>query len=187
MKTLKKSLLTAFLTALVFTVNMNLHAQNKASTITYINRSFSADSGLVTKERIKNLFRRMVLYTDSLKLRGDTTRLAIKTTGTGVGIAGATGATDKLEVQGNLSLTQAGNKIKVATGSNASIGTATLVAGTVTVNTTAMGANSFLFYQRKTAGGTTGKYSYTQVNGTSFTINSDSNTDTSTLNWWIIN
>lgn len=171
---------------LLFTLNINfLQAQNKQSGIKHVNAML--DSGTITKKTIKNTFWRVFTGIDSLKLRGDTTRLAIKTTGTGVGIAGATGATDKLEVQGNLSLTQAGNKIKIATGSNASVGTVTLVSGTATVNTTAIGANSLLFYDRKVAGGTTGKYSYTQVNGTSFTITSDSNTDTSTLNWFIIN
>lgn len=186
MKTIKKSLCAAAMAfAMMFTLNFDLQAQNKASAIKTINAM--VDSGLVTKTRLKNMFWRMTLQTDSLKLRGDTLRLALKTNGTGVGIAGATGATDKLEVQGNLSLTTAGNKIKIATGSNASVGTATLVAGTVTVSTTAMGANSLLFFARKTAGGTTGKYSYTQVNGTSFTITSDSNTDTSVLNWWIVN
>jgi hypothetical protein len=75
----------------------------------------------------------------------------------------------------------------IATGGAATAGTATLVAGTVTVNTTAMTATALLFTQRKTAGGTVGfQVTYTQVNGTSFTINSDSALDTSTFSWMIV-
>jgi len=96
--------------------------------------------------------------------------------------------TDKLEVAGNISLTSAGNKIKIATGSNASLGTATLVAGTVTVNTTAVATGSTIMLTCNTPGGTQGFLSYgTIVNATSFVITSSSATDTSVVNWWVLN
>lgn len=101
---------------------------------------------------------------------------------------GAVPTTDKLEVTGNISLMSAGNKIKIATGSNASVGTATLVTGTVTVATTAAATASKIFVTVVTPGGTQGFLSVpTIVNGTSFTINSTSGTETSTVNWWIVN
>ena len=49
-----------------------------------------------------------------------------------------------------------GNKIILPTGSNASVGTATLVAGTVTVSTTAVKTTSLIYFTVKTASGTQG-------------------------------
>lgn len=72
------------------------------------------------------------------------------------------------------------------TGAAARCGVATLVAGTVTVNTTSIGANSFVFPLRVSVGGVVGHLTYTQVNGTSITITSTSATDTSTVVWWIL-
>lgn len=76
----------------------------------------------------------------------------------------------------------------ISTGGAATAGQLTLgVGGTLTVNTTAMTATALLFCQRKTAGGTIGfATTYTQVNGTSFTLSSDSALDTSVYNWWIV-
>lgn len=68
-------------------------------------------------------------------------------------------------------------------------GTATLVAGTVTVATAAVGASSKIFLTCNTPGGTIGFLSApvaSIVAATSFVINSVV-TDTSTVNWWIIN
>ncbi|MFY7883641.1 MAG: hypothetical protein ACOVOV_02215 [Dolichospermum sp.] len=108
-----------------------------------------------------------------------------------VGIGTAPSSTDKFQISGNISLVTAGNKIKIATGTNASIGTsAAMVAGTVTVNTTAVTANSRIQLTINTVGGTVGVLSAPTASiiaGTSFVINSSSNTDTSTVNWWIIN
>jgi hypothetical protein len=98
--------------------------------------------------------------------------------------------TDMLEVTGNLALMTAGNKIKIATGSNASIGTATLSSGTVTVSTTAVATASKIFVSCDTPGGTQGFLSAPTtsiVNATSFVINSSSGADVSTVNWWIVN
>lgn len=74
--------------------------------------------------------------------------------------------------------------------SNVSIGTATLVAGTKTVTTTAVKTGAKIFLSVNTPGGTQGFLSAPAAsitNGVSFVINSTSATDTSTVNWWIIN
>lgn len=97
---------------------------------------------------------------------------------------------EKLQVDGNLSLTTAGNKIKIATGTNASVGTATLVGGTVTVSTTAVTASSKIFLTDATTGALTNIGTPTVgtiVAGTSFVINSSNVLDTSAVNWFIIN
>ena len=106
------------------------------------------------------------------------------------GFGATTVPTDKLEVTGNIALLAAGNKIKIATGSNASMGTATLVGGTVTVNTTAVATGSTIFLTCNTPGGTQGFLSAPAAsitNATSFVINSSNVLDTSTVNWLIIN
>ena len=101
---------------------------------------------------------------------------------------GVTAPAEILDISGNLSLRTAGNKLKVATGTNASIGTATLVAGTVTVSTTAALTASLIYVTVKTPGGTQGFLSApTITNATSFVINSTSATETSVVNWWVIN
>lgn len=89
---------------------------------------------------------------------------------------------------GNLSLGTAGNKIVIATGSNASVGTsAAMTAGVVTVATTASSATAKIFYSRNITGGTPGNVSITAQDGTGFTLTSTSATETSTFNYWIIN
>jgi len=98
--------------------------------------------------------------------------------------------TEKLDITGNLKLNTAGNKLKIAKGSNASVGVATLVGGTVTINTTAVLTGSDIFCSVRTPSGTQGFLSTPEssiINGVSFTINSTSITETSTVNWWIIN
>lgn len=90
---------------------------------------------------------------------------------------------------GNLSLATAGNKIVIATGSNASVGTSAAMSGTpgaVTVSTTACSATAKIFFCRATTGGTPGQVSITAQDGTGFTLTSTGN-ETSTFNWWIIN
>ena len=69
-------------------------------------------------------------------------------------------------------------------------GTATLVAGTVTVNTGSVLASSYIFVSRNTPGGTEGHLSApvaSIVANTSFVINSSSAADTSTVNWFLMN
>ena len=71
-------------------------------------------------------------------------------------------------------------------GANARMGVATLVAGTVTVANTSVTANTRVAPFRQAGGGTLGDLSATKINGTSFTITSSSNTDTSTVAWLLI-
>lgn len=74
--------------------------------------------------------------------------------------------------------------------STAAQGTATLVDGAVTVSTAAVRTGSKILLTRNTPGGTVGDLSApvaSIVDGTSFDIDSDSATDTSTVNWFIFN
>lgn len=76
---------------------------------------------------------------------------------------------------------------QITTGAAAVTGNATLVAGTVTVSTTAVKTASIVMLTRKTSGGTIGTaITYTISNGVSFTINSDNILDTSTFSWLIV-
>lgn len=115
------------------------------------------------------------------------TTLAAGTTVTGgTGVIATTG--NLTASNGNLSLDTAGNKVIIATGSNASVGTsAAMTAGVVTVATTASSSTALIFYSRKVTGGTAGNVSITAQDGTGFTLTSTSATETSTFNWWIIN
>lgn len=73
-------------------------------------------------------------------------------------------------------------------GANAVAGRATLVAGTVTVSTTAVEAASIIQLTRCVTGGTVGHLSVGTVTAdTSFVINSSSGTETSTICWQIAN
>jgi hypothetical protein len=103
------------------------------------------------------------------------------------GFGSTTAPTDKVEITGNLALLTAGNKIKVATGSNASAGTGTFASGTVTINTTAVTASSLIFIQYTSCSncGTTSIGTVTAA--TSFVVNSSNGSDGSTFNWWLIN
>lgn len=96
-------------------------------------------------------------------------------------------ADDKVSVSGALLV---GTKINITAGSNASVGTATLVGGTVTVSTTAVTSSSKIFLTDATTGALTNIGTPTVgtiVNGTSFVINSSNVLDTSNINWIIIN
>lgn len=88
---------------------------------------------------------------------------------------------------GNLSLGTAGNKILIATGTNASAGTATMVDGAAIVNTTACSPTCLIFYCRQFIGGSTGDVQIVTQGSTGFLLQSSSATETSTFNWWIIN
>lgn len=101
----------------------------------------------------------------------------------GVALATWSGA---LLATGSINLATVGNKLSIKGGTNATIGQATLVAGTVTVANTSVTANSLIWLTVKTIGGTAGNHSYTITAGTSFTINSSLTTDTSIINWLII-
>lgn len=72
-------------------------------------------------------------------------------------------------------------------GAGKRMGTAVLVAGTVTVTNPQVVAGSVIMLQRKTVGGTVGDLTFAVTAGTSFTITSASATDTSTVVWVIFN
>jgi hypothetical protein len=77
--------------------------------------------------------------------------------------------------------------LNIKTGSNTSVGEATLVAGTVTVNNTRITANTAVYITHKTAGGTPGWLQCSaRVASTSFTILSSSGTDTSVVSYVLI-
>lgn len=99
------------------------------------------------------------------------------------GAGGSTTTQFRINANGNIGVY---NKLLVSSGSNKTAGTATLVGGTVTVANTSVTANSIIFYSRQTTGGTAGHLSITKSNGVSFTINSTSATETSTVGWWIV-
>ncbi len=85
-----------------------------------------------------------------------------------------------------LQFTQPGYNLKLKEGSNAKMGTATLTAGSATVSTTAVAANSRIYLTSNTDGGTPGWLRVSaRTAGTSFTITSSSATDTSTVAWII--
>lgn len=93
-------------------------------------------------------------------------------------------------LNGSLTLGTAGNKLNITTGTNASAGKSTLVAGTVTVSTTAVTASSIIILTCQVLGTVTVASALTigtVVAGTSFVINSAVVTDTSTIAWFIIN
>jgi hypothetical protein len=93
---------------------------------------------------------------------------------------------DAVQVVGDLNLTTAGNKLKIATGSNASAGTGTMTSGAVVINTTAVTASSLIFItSTQTSSGHI--YLHAQTAGTSFEVRSTSGSDNVTFNWLIIN
>lgn len=78
--------------------------------------------------------------------------------------------------------------LSIVEGTNATMGVATLTAGTATVNTNQVRANSRIFLTRQVSGGTVGDPGVTaRVAGTSFTITSSSGTDSSQVAWLIVN
>jgi len=97
--------------------------------------------------------------------------------------AGAATA-DSLDGGGYISIGTTGNRF-----SSAGIlrGTATLVAGTVTVSNTEIRTGDTVMLTRKAIGGTVGQVSLgTITNATSFVINSDNAADTSSVFWQIV-
>lgn len=86
---------------------------------------------------------------------------------------------------GSLRLTE--KTVKKAGGSIIAVGSAVLVGGTKTVSTTAVAASDKIFLTRLVTGGTVGNLSVGTITAaTSFVINSDSATETSTVAWLIV-
>lgn len=88
---------------------------------------------------------------------------------------------------GDVKLNAAGAGVYIKEGSNATMGVATLVGGTITVSTTKVTANSRIFLTSNADGGTNG---FVRVSarsaGASFTITSSDGSDTSSIAWMII-
>jgi hypothetical protein len=97
------------------------------------------------------------------------------------------GSTGALQISGSLGLNTAGNKLNIATGSNASVGTGTLSSGTVTINTTAVTASSIIQLQLTSCSSCGTIYVGTVTAGTSFVVTSTNGSDASTFNYIIIN
>ncbi len=92
----------------------------------------------------------------------------------------------KITASATLSIATLGKGLEVKTGTHSKIGQATLSGGTITVANTSVTANSSIQLTVYTPGGTQGHLSYSKINATSFTINSTSGTETSVVDWHII-
>jgi hypothetical protein len=77
-------------------------------------------------------------------------------------------------------------QLRVKSGANLRIGQATLIAGAIVVSNTSVTANTRIFVTVSTAGGTQGFLKVTKTAGTSFTITSTSATETSTVDWFMV-
>jgi len=87
---------------------------------------------------------------------------------------------------GSLYFEKVSSGLNIKEGANARMGVATLIGGTIAVANTSVTANTRVFVSRSTTGGTEGHLSTTQIASTSFTVNSSSGTDTSTVVWFLI-
>lgn len=105
-----------------------------------------------------------------------------------VGTASETAAAGLLhDVNGQLGITDIGSGISIAEGSDAKMGLATLVAGTVTVSNTSVTANSRIFLTNNAPSLLIGTLAVTNiVPGVSFDITSTELTETSSVAWLII-
>lgn len=102
-------------------------------------------------------------------------------------ITGLKTFTSTLTVSADLKIGTAGKGLYIKEGTNATMGTGVLTAGTVTVSTTKVTATSRIVTARQAAGGTLGHLSIANVvAGTSFDILSSSNLDTSTVAWILV-
>lgn len=114
-----------------------------------------------------------------------TTNALIKASGT-AGLVTNAGMTSSA---GELNLTTQGKTFGVVGGGAATVGgsTAAMTAGAVTVNTTSALDTSYIGVTRVVSGGTLGNVTVSVDNGVSFTITSDSNTETSQFKYIILN
>lgn len=94
---------------------------------------------------------------------------------------------DQIQSNGHIATITAGQGFKIKEGANAKMGTATLVAGAVTVSNTSVTANSRIFLTSNADGGIPGFLRVSaRTASTSFTITSSSGIDTSTVAWLIL-
>lgn len=112
-----------------------------------------------------------------------------KSGGTMTGALTLSGSGSNLSVGGNLTVATAGKGLQVKEGSNAKMGTATLVTGTKVVSTTAVTASSRIFITTQSLGTVTAPKVIAvtaRTAGTSFTLTSTDNTDTSVVAWMLV-
>lgn len=87
----------------------------------------------------------------------------------------------------DLDINTVGRGLQIAEGANARMGTATLVAGVVTVANTTITANTRIFLSVQSVGGTQGLLRVSnRVVGTSFQVSSANAADTSTFAWLLL-
>lgn len=103
-----------------------------------------------------------------------------------LGIEDASLGGDVRALVGNLTVDTAGKGLVVKEGSNARLGQATLVAGTIAVANTSVTANTRVFVTVTTTGGTQGHLSVAKNAGVGFTINSTSGSETSVVDWHLV-
>lgn len=94
---------------------------------------------------------------------------------------------DAVTVNGNFTLGTVGNKVNIATGSNASAGTGTFTTGSASIGTAAVTNSSLIFIQYTNCNNCGTTYIGTVTAGVDFIVNSTNDSDASTFNWWIIN
>jgi hypothetical protein len=115
----------------------------------------------------------------------DTARVTVDATGN-VGIGTITPGY-KLDVSGDIGIGTLGKTLRIATGTNASKGTGTLVGGSVTINTNAVSSISDVFITDTGGGANIGSLYVSAVSAnTSFTVSSTNGLDVSTFNWVLI-
>jgi predicted enzyme related to lactoylglutathione lyase len=101
--------------------------------------------------------------------------------------AGGFGNAGDAFIGGNVSLSTVGKGLYIKEGTNATMGSAVLVGGTVTVSTTKVTAGSRIFLSVDAIGGTLGIVAVSARSaGTSFTVTSSNALDTSTISWLIV-
>lgn len=79
------------------------------------------------------------------------------------------------------------DKLNITTGSNASLGSGTLIKGSATISTKAVTASSKIFVTLTNCNNCGTVYIGTINAGTSFIVNSSNSNDNSSFNWWIVN
>lgn len=128
----------------------------------------------------------LTLSANSIDATGSDANVDISLTPQGTGNVDV--VTGNLDIQaGNLQLTGAATQLQMEGGAVTDfIGSAVLVAGSVVVANTNIAANDLILLSRSTSGGTPGNLSYVISAGASFTINSSSGTDTSTIAYVIV-
>lgn len=110
----------------------------------------------------------------------------ITSTGGNIQASGGNIIGGNFEVNGELNLTSS-SKIFIPTGAASSAGQGTMANGTLVIATTAVTANSLIFYSRRIASGTLGELALDTITpGTGFTILSTEPED-ATFDWFILN